>query len=429
MRILSFHANGFRSLADVRLDRLGPINVFYGPNGAGKSNLMDALRLWLAAPGAIQRGTRIRDQKWFQPGRLQVSQSDVAHGAQAIELGGCLDLGADVMEETELTALRRLSFAVRISPKANEMVITSLTDQDERSWLDTNDLPWWNWFARVLPERAFELVPAGRSLGPEPKTQDDSFEARPTPRQLVRYLLRQGRLKEALVRAMTSPDHSVRRDYRTLAGVLQDAPLCRPALEPVDDVTTGHFELYEVAQDGTTTALDRVGLGIVQMYAMLGHALLLGTSAVGIEEPEAHLHAPTTGIHARQLLRRLVDEGHLKQLFVATHSNLFDLDPTGYWEVEQDEQGQTRVERVEDLTRIDEQHLYEPGPAKRAFQQMLRFRDRSEVVFRLADGTEIEAGEMLDWLQHDDPRAVDFLRDMAAAAVKLVGARARRRQP
>ena len=101
--------------------------------------------------------------------------------------------------------------------------------------------------------------------------------------------------------------------------------------------------------------------------------MLQGSSAVSIEEPEAHLHAPTTGLQLRQLLRRLLDEGHIEQLFVATHRNLFDLDPSGYWDVSLDASGSTVVKQISDLSRIDERHLYEPGPAKHALMQMLRY--------------------------------------------------------
>ncbi|WP_437940090.1 AAA family ATPase [Sorangium sp. So ce341] len=41
MTIASFWAKGYRSLRDVRVDDLGPFNIFYGPNGSGKSNLLE----------------------------------------------------------------------------------------------------------------------------------------------------------------------------------------------------------------------------------------------------------------------------------------------------------------------------------------------------------------------------------------------------
>lgn len=54
---------------------------------------------------------------------------------------------------------------------------------------------------------------------------------------------------------------------------------------------------------------------------------------------------PTTGIHLRTLLKRLVDEDFIDQLFIATHSNLFDLDPEGYYEVTHDPELETQVAR------------------------------------------------------------------------------------
>jgi hypothetical protein len=146
--------------------------------------------------------------------------------------------------------------------------------------------------------------------------------------------------------------------------------------------------------------------------------MLLEARAVGIEEPEAHLHAPTSGRHLRQLLVRLVQEKHIDQLFIATHSNLFDLDPTGYYDVSLRD-GCTVVERS-DLTRIDREHLYEPGPAKHALARLLGYAPADEVVFRRADGTPVTAEEMLRLLQEDDDVAVQFLRDVHGAAVRMV---------
>src|SRR5262245_60228980 len=56
MRITSFWAKGYRSLRDVRIDRLGPFNVFYGPNGGGKSNILEGIRVLLGLAGLIVSG-------------------------------------------------------------------------------------------------------------------------------------------------------------------------------------------------------------------------------------------------------------------------------------------------------------------------------------------------------------------------------------
>ena len=115
----------------------------------------------------------------------------------------------------------------------------------------------------------------------------------------------------------------------------------------------------------------------------------------------------------------------LHQLFVATHSNLFDLDPTGYWDVRL-VAGATVIERKA-LRELYGHHLYEPGPAKLLLVDALtHFGD--EAVFRAKDGRRIEAAEMLKLLDDDDDLALEFLRDMHAAALATLRVRATRRE-
>jgi len=141
--------------------------------------------------------------------------------------------------------------------------------------------------------------------------------------------------------------------------------LCDVFLDP----DTQRLELREALPEpnplGLDIRIDRAGHGVVQLYAIIAPILLAGGRMVAIEEPEAHLHAPSTGRELRALLQGMVREGRVDQIFIATHSNLFDLDPTGYWDVSLDsETGETRVAR-KDLVEIDAQHLYEPSPANR----------------------------------------------------------------
>ena len=46
MQIERFHIQGFKSIADVEVDRLSDVNVFYGLNDTGRSNIFQALGLW-----------------------------------------------------------------------------------------------------------------------------------------------------------------------------------------------------------------------------------------------------------------------------------------------------------------------------------------------------------------------------------------------
>ncbi|GAB4542100.1 MAG: hypothetical protein Tsb0020_54700 [Haliangiales bacterium] len=214
----------------------------------------------------------------------------------------------------------------------------------------------------------------------------------------------------------------MRRRYRDLQALLQAKPLNRPGFDITHDPASGEIDVVETKIiDGQPhdVPLDLVGLGLAQVYRIVAQCILAGTFAVGIEEPEAHLHAPTSGMKLRQVLSQLVESGPLSQLFIATHSNLFDLDPKGYFDVSHDAERGTVVER-KPLSEIDRAHLYEPGPAKHALQQMLGYLEADTVVFRRPDGAPVSAGEMLAMLQRDDPIAKAFTDDIHGAALRSV---------
>ena len=278
------------------------------------------------------------------------------------------------------------------------------------------------WFDGVVAKASYRLISAIRAVQPE------RGELNVKNRASLTALLEKGCIKEAFVLALTSPDPVVRRRFMRLREMLEGEPLYRPPFDPVYDPQTQTFEIRERAGGSSVQdiPLDLAGLGIQQIYALLGQILLGRAFAVGIEEPEAHLHALTTGRHLRVLLQRLVQLGDVQQLFIATHSNLFDLDPTGYYDVRRNECGNTVVERKA-LSEIDKRHLYEPGPAKHGLADLLRLVEPSTPVLRRPDGSPVTAVEMLTMLQVDAPEAVEFLRDVHGAAVRAVQLRATRK--
>ena len=48
----------------------------------------------------------------------------------------------------------------------------------------------------------------------------------------------------------------------------------------------------------------------------------------------------------RELLKRSIEQGDIDQLFITTHSDIFDLDDTGYFLVRNDPEQGTVVERI-----------------------------------------------------------------------------------
>jgi hypothetical protein len=460
MRITAFWARGYRSLVDVRLDDLGQFNVFYGPNGAGKSNILAAMRVFfellarsIPISSVFEKAVEVnRDPKVVHDrDRCQLERAPVmVLGARLIWAEGEEvpagkppgvntltveitfgwergDVRVSRLEADGVDLVKMRILEPNAEPWASRIAVARFDGASARDkaflheYLGLRDTEMGNaeWhlreFIRDVAGSAFTLVDADRvpRLEQASKGHKDITE-----------LLSAGQLKEVLLRASKHPDPAIRRRYKQLGALLEGPPFRRPPFEMTEDPRTGRIELVETVADASREArdipIDLAGLGVAQIYFILARTLLGNTRAAGIEEPEAHLHAPTSGIHLRQLLERLVGERYLDQLFIATHSNLFDLDPTGYFDVSLDERGATRVERKQGLSEIDLRHLYEPGPAKHALADFLSYMDADTVVFRRSDGGPVSAGEMLDMLQRDDPVALEFLRDVHGAAVRAV---------
>lgn len=320
MRIESFWAKGYRSLCDVRIDRLGPFNVFYGPNASGKSNILAAIQAWLqlvpAALGADRdAGVALREATHRQ------RDFTVHSPGHRITLGGTLvDVDA---------AGTRLDIEVQLDGAAKPKLL-----------ITTPPAPV---LEKVEWARTFSLVSADRM----PRTDVPSARP-PEGEEPLSWYFRRGYLKDALFAAQNATSPATARALDRFRRLMSGPPLCRPAFRVVEDPHTGVRDLREWLPppfDAHDISLDLAGLGVAQIYWILGQAMLSGAPWIGIEEPEAHLHAPTTGRHLRQLLVRLVEEKHIDQLFIATHSNLFDLDRDGYYDVSL-EDGCTVVKRA-----------------------------------------------------------------------------------
>ncbi len=429
MKIAAFWAKGFRSLRELNLDGLEAANVFYGPNGSGKSNILNGLatlfRLLrvLGEFGAThQVGIGLKDGGWTRAFALEagnlltaktLSRRDLSAGGATLQLGARCE-GLIPVPQIDLAATVTVEVSVDWTIAGAPMLWLSRLEFDSRVAAYEHGLPREvvKFLAEDLP-RGFALVDSDRF----PHEESTSAGSKTSNRSPVLAELAAGHLKTALFIAQTSPDRTVRDRLRLLRELLQGPPLNRPRFDAVQDPVSLQVDVLEQLGDGDIS-LDLMGLGLAQVYAILSGIVLSGARAVAVEEPEAHLHAPTSGVALRRLLARLLEEKIVDQLFVATHSNLFDLNPDSYWDVKLGELG--TVATREPLARIDRDHLYEPGPAKHALQQLLRYAPANEVVFHRANGTPITASEMLSSLESDDETAIEFLRSIHGAALRIV---------
>jgi hypothetical protein len=439
MRIESFWAKGFRSLRDVRLDGLGPFNVFYGPNGSGKSNILAAMDVWLRlatialdsevepiAPRDL-RAERARGKLALEGSNAPVRLRDftLSFRSRRMSLEGTLvDVSPDV---------RRVKISVQLDAtiESRPMLMCDFLEIDDIV-LERGDVqPKIAYDDKLSALRRVDLV-RKLSLVPADRMPRSELAGEPPPvgTEPLSWHFRRGHLKNALFAAQNAPSPDTLRALDRFREIMSGPPLYRPPFRAVEDPHTSLRDLHEQLPppfEDQDMSLDLAGLGIAQIYWILAQAMLSGADMIAVEEPEAHLHAPTSGRHLRQLLERLVNEKHIEQLFIATHSNLFDLDPKGYWDVSL-WNGATVVERA-DLTRIDRDHLYEPGPVKHALRKVLEYMPPEEIAFRRGDGSPISTAEMLQLLQDDDDLAVEFLKDIQGAAVRMVKVQNKLKKP
>lgn len=426
MRITKFWAKGYRSLRDVELDGLGAFNVFYGPNGSGKSNVLAAVDTLFRAPVGGVAGTlppsALSEHDFF-------GQSDTSE----VRLGAVVEfepnepavppkeLGLGLKVEVEVTFRR----AERGEGRVSDFMISEPGGARLVSESRQNAAIWWR---TKLAPRAFNFVPGLRVMKNEVEGAAPSAEGGDPVLDEVRT----GNIKTALFNAKNSPNGADLARYDAMRA-LMSTQLKRPAFNATRDPRTRVIELVEALPgpnvERVVVPIQRAGCGAEQLYGIVAMILFSHRRMIGIDEPEVHLHAPTTGRQLRGVLAGMLstNEGGsplLDQLFIATHSNLFDLDPTGYWDVSMVD-GETRITR-KPLDEIDARHLYEPGPAKHALMQLLRYAPDDEVVFRTGDGQQLKAREMLAALESDTDVAVAFLESMHAAAMQVTGLRARR---
>lgn len=427
MLVKKFWARGYRSLHDVEMVDLGPFVILYGPNGAGKSNILDALQtLFVLLPSAVDTALGADDERrsYWDAGRdaaVWVSNDDFFGGSEARDI--VLGMEVENLEGPKFRGSKvdRLHVELTVRKADAERLtlrITHLYINGQKPGLPFEDPDLGNILRSILPS-SFNHIGVTRKMSPssvpllsgsqiggtllDANLVSELFEAKNSdvPAQRERFAATQHLIERELGRAI---DVFLTKDRQIEL----------------------RSRLPEPNPRGIDIGAAQAGHGHVQMFAILAAIMLREGRLVALEEPEAHLHAPTMGRKLRSLLHDLVArDQHIDQLFVATHSNLFDLDESGYWDVAL-EDGKTVVRR-KPLDEIDLHHLYEPGPAKHQLQKMLALYGE-EVVFHTQDGRTLTNMDMLHSLQVDDDAAQAFLEAMHAAALQVTGLRAKRQR-
>lgn len=392
MRLASVHIEGFRSIRELHLSDLGPIVSFYGPNGAGKSNILAAIDLFLQACTA---------RAGHQPPRIALS--DLRPNAKVARIGADFHL-----EDGARRAQVRWQFEA-----SSTTAIHVAVDGQRASIHDVLEL------AGAPADRPLGVgVPAIRGAG---WRQGKHHAGVPPVVQAVQFAL-DGAFEDAMFVAQNSPDADLYGRMQRLQALLTGPPLSRPPFRAFEEHPGGPKGVQEMlSRAGSIRAvpLNRAGLGVEQLYAIVSAIVLSGAPIVTLEEPEAHLYERGSARDLRALLKRLVpDTAH--QLFIATHSSQFALDPTQVWSVVWSEEQGTLVERAKDPLDLFRHHVFEPGAARLVLAAALQRGEPDRIVAHRADGGSVLASEMLELLDDGDDVAMEFLESLTSAALRLV---------
>lgn len=346
MKLVSLTARRYRCLRDETI-ALNDLNVFIGTNASGKSTILDALRF-------LHEGVRSRDFR--EP---VASRGGIVHlawkgeDASQIELVACFENGTTRFEWLIRLVRTGHDFSVHegVSQISGDTPPTQLLSADRGGG-------WW-WSGK---KQRVQLKQSGTTCALSAASADATFPARqiaefvetwgffdPSPFSLRRGWpgMESDRLDtygRNLAERLFALHQSSPKVFQQIV-LATESVLGLPAkIEPRESEGRYYFAQEEpglkhpVHQIGSSSGTLRV---LALMTALFEEA---GTSLVGIEEPENHVHPTALAAFAEYLLRAR----DRMQILVTTHSPLlldFLNDPSSIAVVQRSDQDGTRVIR------------------------------------------------------------------------------------
>jgi len=321
MRIERFQIQGFKSIADVTVDGLADINVFFGLNDVGKSNIFQALELWhwllSNASGPSER---------LMP--TQLKQIGNIFGAFLFRLGGnnIIQLSADVILDKnsivphnvrpDIMSMLNARFSYLNQDKMGVKVDIELVLESENIINCTISKTWEGSGNFDLHPRdlgtivsKFHIIKASRRIQTELRQKDNSL----TP-------VDHHNLKQALFYAYLSSDLGQKKRLIAIKKVISEPPYNLGELDVALDPQTDQIDIGFVRPNGRLP-IENLGLGSQQLLLVLGQIFLNDSPIIAVEEPEMNL-SPQYQEYLMVALRKLMQDPAIKlqQLFISTHS-------------------------------------------------------------------------------------------------------------
>jgi hypothetical protein len=342
MRIERFHIQGFKSIADVEVEGLSDINVFYGLNDVGKSNIFQALALWrwlLAASSTSSQFEIALDPLeadfgfplfWLKGDNTIYLEVEFVPDKLDLAEQSALAEAKEVLSQLDSSDMVRIVSEVEmgLDPKMTQQVVWCRTMSRGYTRAQQFDMAQ-VWLSLLLP--GFHIIQATRRFQVEQKGKGNDLGP-----------VGDHNLKQALFYAYLSPDPHQKRRLAAIRRILAGPPFSLGELDVALDPATDRIDIGFVRPEGRLP-LENLGSGSQQLLMVLGQIFLNDYPIIAIEEPEMNL-SPQYQQHLLVALRKLMQDPDVKlsQLFISTHSPYFEFEES-FFDVTLDERGTTQV--------------------------------------------------------------------------------------
>jgi len=338
MFIQSVSIEGFRSLAHVKIGKLGKLNVLYGENNAGKSNVIAALEMLFRVERVEEQESRVGR---FIRGELSDFVDNFTIGKDG-KRGKNVKIVAKLgFDDTDLSRMPKFDTLLKtygIYKKGHTQWITIETEVEStgpgkatktvRS-ANVNNKPLYDYGGsdKFLPGSAaaaeerqaaveevfsylinsFALIHAERFLREE--KQADNVISTLSVDRIKQWLLAQSQSRGTKYEV-----------FEEIVKRVNAAPFQFGVVRPF--VEAGKLGLLVTDGDGRELMIERVGTGVQQIILLISHIVSLDAKLIAIEEVELNL-SPSLQYRLLELFKKLVGQGNdkaINQLFLTSHS-------------------------------------------------------------------------------------------------------------
>lgn len=398
MRITRFRIQGFKNIADITVQGLSDINVFFGLNDVGKSNIFEALALWqrlLGSASSAQSSFDLTDFERSYGSNLSSLGSAGQFGLEAELVSDHLSLFVKKLDHGDLITIKKHSQAtedqlaqlgvqIRVSFERGRVFVDfEHISEDGRS------------IAMLLPESLEGVIPPIHIIPAERR-----FQAEARNREALTGAIHHGNLKKALFYAYLSADLQQKKRFAAIKSVLAEPPFSLGELDVALDQETDQIDIGFIRPQGRLP-LDNLGSGSRQLLLALGQVFLNDFPIVALEEPEMNL-SPQWQQDLMVALRRLMQDPAigLKQIFISTHSPYFEFSEN-FYDVTLDESGHTRVKRT---TVQDWSTYFAVAPLGPETGARVNSLNQVRLYDRLIEDLDLRRGDMVVFVRNEAGR-------------------------